>query len=319
MIFKGENIARVSILGELKSTHSFFRCKPRCFGCENGECLEPMLCQCNAGYDWSSQAVGCVPRCSLGCGENSVCSSPEVCSCISGYKRLPVHNLCVPICNNDCKNGQCIAPHTCQCDEGYRSTNGTESQCEPICETPCENGKCVAPNVCECHENFKVHDENAPHLCHCGQYCVELNNTCHCLNETKLVRDRNVFYGDANNCTSETCVNGYCSSPTNCECIEGFEMNENKICVSFNETCVDDECSVTEASEIAEMKCSCINGICLHDKQCHCVNGYKMAQNSAKADICIPHCADECVSQNDSATNCLSNLNLIHCCFFPVR
>lgn len=260
------------------------------------------MCQCNSGYDWDAESAECKPRCYNHCA-NGVCTAPETCACNKGYVKHHTMDLCIPHCKNACSNGKCVAPNTCACDTGYAAKNDSSNICEPVCEIQCNNGKCVEPNTCECDENYVVHDENRPHDCHCGKYCAEVGDKCHCLDETQRVKGYRRLYGDepAGNCTKGNCENGYCATPDNCECFDDFIKDKNDTCVPLNDTCIDEtieDCALlnttTPEPSRSTVLCGCINGVCSHENKCFCVGGYRMSNTTT--DKCIPHCSKDCVS-----------------------
>lgn len=265
------------------------RCEPACVGCTNGKCLAPNVCYCNSGYDWDSNNVECVPVCSGNC-ENGKCAAPEKCDCDEGFVHHHTHSICIPHCEKPCVHGVCIEPDKCECDFGYKFVNESQNICEPHCELSCKNAKCVAPNECECHDGYTILDDDKPHECHCGQYCVEIDGICHCLDEDQRVNGDRIRNNISSICTESNCQNGFCSTPNECECYVGFEKNDNNICVAVNETCIDDPTNC----EGPEHVCTCINGICSNNHTCICVNGFKMTEG--RNDICEPFCSKECVN-----------------------
>lgn len=184
----------------------------------------------------------------------------------------------------------CTEPNECECFYGYRPVNDSKTVCEPICEIPCINSVCVEPNTCECQSGYIVHDDNKPHECSCGKYCAEVDGRCHCLDEHQRVSAQQLL-NDTGICSKSNCINGYCATPYQCECFDGFEKNENSICVGFNETCIDDPklCNGTDVQG-----CDCINGICSSSGDCVCLNGFRMV--AGRNDRCEPFCTKECVS-----------------------
>lgn len=263
---------------------------PDCTGCTHGTCLTPQICQCNAGYVWESASVQCVPTCLGGC-HNGDCVAPGTCVCHAGYDLHENEELCIPHCSAGCSNGECTAPEQCVCFANYRFANGSQHECEPICELSCRNGKCTEPNVCECHSGYVVADELRPHECHCGQYCVEIDGRCHCLDDEQRVSGYQLENDAQTICTRANCEHGFCASPFDCQCVEGFEKNENSTCVANNETCID---ASTLCNGTAPEQCDCINGVCAANGTCFCLNGYQMSGKWANR--CEPQCSQECVS-----------------------
>lgn len=177
----------------------------------------------------------------------------------------------------------------CNCNPGYEFVNGSTSECEPVCELSCKNAKCVEPNVCECHEGYSVKNETKPHECHCGLYCVEVDGMCHCLDEGQRVSGDHLRDSGSWSCSENTCQNGFCATPYDCECLDGFEKDEQSNCVAVEETCIDDpaNCNGTDTAT-----CNCINGVCISNNTCVCVNGFKMIDGHTN--LCEPHCSLEC-------------------------
>lgn len=274
------------------------RCVPKCSGCKNGKCIHPQMCLCNDGYDWDSELLECKPRCVGDC-PNGKCVGPEDCECNDSYMRHKTLDVCIPYCEESCVFGKCTKPNVCECDLGYKFQNNSISECEPICEIPCKNGKCIEPNTCECDENYIVHDKNKPHECHCGKFCVEIDEKCHCLDATQRVKGNQLLDNNPNLCTEKNCINGYCATPYRCECTGGFAKNENSICISLNETCIDEsseDCvsySNSSAPSHSTILCDCINGVCSYDNKCFCVGGYRLSNITLNK--CIPFCSKECV------------------------
>lgn len=272
----------------LKFVENIFRCVPHCDGCQNGDCTHPQFCICHAGYDWDSKRNECRPRCPENC-PNGVCIAPDVCECNKGYILHPLSNLCIPHCSVPCHNGVCVAPDFCECKHGYHFINDSSTECEATCSFDCKNGKCVRPNVCACNEGYKKHENGH---CHCGKFCVEIDDRCHCLDESQRVKGLQLF----DTCDEDNCINGKCTSDWHCECLDGFVKNENNTCIS-NDTCLEGECTPSEDSSApsrSTILCECINGVCSTNNTCFCIGGYKISNKTANK--CVPSCDLECVS-----------------------
>lgn len=56
------------------------------------------------------------------------CTEPDICSCNAGYQLI--QGKCTPICEGGCDFGECVAPGQCSCLAGYQKTYG---KCEPVC------------------------------------------------------------------------------------------------------------------------------------------------------------------------------------------
>ncbi|XP_031637797.1 fibrillin-2-like [Contarinia nasturtii] len=265
-------------------------CEPRCVGCAHGTCFAPSECLCNPGYNWDASLSECVPVCDGMC-HNGKCISPEKCECNAGYIHHATISVCVPHCNETCVNGVCSGANKCECNYGYRFKNGSQTECEPICTDSCKNAKCVSPNVCECENGYEKMDENKPHECHCGQYCVEIDGQCHCLDDDDRLNGDVIRNNMSTICTANTCQNGRCITRHDCECYDGFEKDENSNCVASIEMCIDDP-SDCKGDEVKT--CNCINGICASNNTCICVNGFKMSEGHS--DVCEPACNMNCVN-----------------------
>lgn len=99
--------------------------------CENGYCSDG-ICECDSGYE-KNASKSCSPICSLNC-INGYCVEPEVCKCHIGYDfstpnvtggdgnctnctSFTQWNICNAICE-DCQNGTCDEG-VCQCVDEY--------------------------------------------------------------------------------------------------------------------------------------------------------------------------------------------------------
>lgn len=127
---------------------------------------------------------------------------------------------------------------------------------------------------------------------------MEIDGICHCLDTEHRVNGKRLRENETKICTEANCLNGFCSSPDNCECLDGYEKDENLLCAAVNETCIDDSgnCNVT-----FDRPCYCINGICTANGSCVCVNGFKMSENHNNQ--CEPECTKECVSKSSYSIN----------------
>lgn len=86
----------------------------------------------------------------------------------------------------------------------------------------CKNAKCIEPNVCECHNGYTVLDDNQPYICQCGLYCAEIDGMCHCLNDEHRVDGETIRNNISAICTEDTCINGACLTPFDCEVFNHF-------------------------------------------------------------------------------------------------
>lgn len=166
----------------------------------------------------------------------------------------------------------------------------------------CLNAKCTEPNVCECNDGFISHDKDKPHECHCGKFCVHIEDKCVCLEESQRVKGHRLYEYEtiSSECNSGNCVNGYCSDDAKCECFVGYLKFDDFTCVA-NDTCLeqtnDGSCSRVDNSEPSRSTiiCECINGICLSNNTCACIGNYQISPKNPNK--CIPVCDRECVSQ----------------------
>lgn len=138
-----------------------------------------------------------------------------------GFVHHPTLSLCTPNCTESCVNSECIRineTNRCECDIGYQLADGSQSVCEPICELSCKNAQCIEPNVCSCTNGYRVANESKPHECHCGLFCIEIDDYCHCLDEEHRVSGDRIRNNISSICSESRCANGFCASPNDCEC-----------------------------------------------------------------------------------------------------
>lgn len=177
----------------------------------------------------------------------------------------------------------------CECKHGYQFVNDSNTDCEPVCSNECKNGKCVEPNVCSCDDGYQKHESGE---CLCGKFCVEIEDRCHCLDESQRVKGMSLF----DVCDEDNCFNGKCTSALHCECSDGYVKNENNTCIA-NDTCLEGECQSTEdnlAPGKSTILCECINGVCSSNNTCFCISGYKL--DTKVPNRCVPNCERNCVS-----------------------
>ncbi|KAJ6646222.1 Epidermal growth factor-like protein [Pseudolycoriella hygida] len=279
-----------------------FKCVPICTqGCANGTCALPDKCVCNSGYESFNSSV-CIPICEKGCMFGT-CTDPEICTCFEGYQlQKGSQNICDPVCSSGCLNGVCVGPDECACNSGF-DLNTESKECEPFCEEGCVNSKCTAPNTCTCDIGFLpsnvthcvVPCENCtngyceePNVCQCeidyhldNGTCVEdecssvdnncengvcSNGTCEC--HSGYIKDASEVAVCSPVCSLQ-CINGYCTEPDVCQCIDGFEI------VAKNVGAVGNCSNCTLQWNVCSAICvDCQNGTC-NEGVCNCSEGYE--------------------------------------------
>uniref|UniRef100_T1GUB6 EGF-like domain-containing protein n=1 Tax=Megaselia scalaris TaxID=36166 RepID=T1GUB6_MEGSC len=157
-----------------------WRCKGELGHCGyNGTCSATGECQCEAGYQQTSNKLLCMPRCLVGCinSDKIRCSAKRYCDCGPTEKFYPYGNKCVPrdnfdLCKGFCKSGGlCDGDENgpfCQCKEGWKNTDASRTECEPDCsqQNNCGvNGYCYLPGMCSCKEGFKYDPTIAENDC----------------------------------------------------------------------------------------------------------------------------------------------------------
>lgn len=163
-------------------------------------------------------------------------------------------DICSPICRTGCNRGRCIAPETCHCDPpSILDPSHTNTCIQKKCDLPCVNADCV-DDICRCHKDFTKY------------------NTTHCLK-----CDSGYSLNDEFDCLpicNNPCINGKCTAPDTCTCLDGYIQN-NLACDPI---------------------CNCINAKCVAPYKCACFEGYIHANDSA----CVPKCDcdGECVEPN---------------------
>ena len=242
-------------------------------------------CYCTLGFhgDGKTCEIGqCDDR---SCPDNQKCISPTTneCECREGFS--PGENAdfcndideCLPgrmagyICDDSstCHNSE--GSYTCTCNSGFFGDGKTckEGSCtNDICPS---NEQCVSPRTsdCRCKDGF---ERNATFLCDDINECSNNNNTCDqladCFNTdgSYECKCRQGSYGDGQFCFEGSCTDSICSvnekclSPTtvDCECMEGFSLNELLVCVDVDE-CEADSCDVNAqcTNAIGNFSCSC--------------------------------------------------------------
>ncbi|XP_055592870.1 fibrillin-2-like isoform X2 [Uranotaenia lowii] len=285
------------------------KCNPVCATpCENSRCTAPNFCTCDTGFERLSD-FRCIPHCD-GC-DNGFCIKPGYCQCNSGFYHAE-NGSCLIECNN-CVGGFCTEPNVCQCPVGYvlNELSGSSRSCEPVCLDGCPNGICVSPGECKCNEGFikgtggnclpERPSTTTPEPCEQGYEDIEGVCTPICL---------------------QTCVNGKCMAPNQCECDEGFDnanTTANHICEPVcRNGCQNGDC-------IAPGKCMCHRGYgkiaeeciplcekcsfghCVEPEVCVCDRGYELVDGD-----CVPICEEECKNAKCTGPNsctCLPGYN----------
>ncbi|XP_039446977.1 epidermal growth factor-like protein [Culex pipiens pallens] len=282
-------------------------CEPVCHGCQNGTCVAPNSCTCNAGF--RKQLGVCVPVCDPECGHGT-CVAPGECSCREGYAADPKKG-CVPACEPACLNGECVGLNTCECFSGFRET--VESHvCMPECDpdiADCGSGTCVGPNRCDCVEGFIFEGNRC--IPRCDTTCINGDctkpNTCTCkegfVNSPVNPSECVPF------CSSE-CQNGTCVGPDTCQCLPGYQQSHT-VANSCEPSCdskfvdiANGECiapNVLQCSEGFQLEYSplsgrtfcrypcdaeCVHGLCLSDGSCQCWDGFSPSDGADN--VCEP-------------------------------
>ncbi|XP_033096542.1 uncharacterized protein LOC117100827 [Anneissia japonica] len=274
---------------------------------------------------WAEDGLGgCpIPICSPQCGVGGTCVSPDRCSCRSGFSGLRCSDI------NECNenNGGCQhlcvnteGSYYCQCYMGYDEVGG---QCEAVCQPPCIHGECTAPNYCECEGDYV--GDRCPDLNECLQdnggcahICTNFHGgfRCECLSGYVL----STLTECLPNCDPPCENNGQCSSPSICDCPEGYngdrcekDINEclvnnggcEQVCNnypgSFSCSCSDGYTGTTNCTDIDECTfASCHN--CTNSPgsfECICKEGYQVFDlyNCEDVDECatgIGGCSQNC-------------------------
>nr|XP_026489161.1 neurogenic locus protein delta-like isoform X2 [Vanessa tameamea]XP_026489162.1 neurogenic locus protein delta-like isoform X2 [Vanessa tameamea] len=102
-----------------------------------------------------------------------------------------------------------------------------------------------------------------------------------------------------------TCKNGYCKSPSQCACNEGYEIDRDNphnclpICHKScgHGTCIrPDVCDCNFGYTFTNSTCqaicteACVNGTCVAPDTCECFNGYRKTESN----LCLPYCSNGC-------------------------
>lgn len=95
---------------------------------------------------WSPSVYGeCTDIVLGGCYNNGSCVAPDVCVCEAGWKGS---NCTVPICDQTCfHGGNCTLPNRCTCEIGWTGSDCSIPLCAQECRN---GGFCIAPDTCAC-------------------------------------------------------------------------------------------------------------------------------------------------------------------------
>ncbi|XP_052864223.1 LOW QUALITY PROTEIN: fibrillin-2-like [Anopheles cruzii] len=272
-------------------------CSPTCrFECVFGHCAGPDACECYGGYR-KVDDHRCEPICAVPC-EHGRCVAPDVCLCEEGYQREAVSGLCRRKCERVCRFGRCV-DDVCQCDEGYRPDPVDGDACVPQCDEPCHDGICVLPNVCQCAAGqwwSPIGHKNSLHITFIQPTGYTIST------ESKFICEP---------VCADGCVNGNCTGPNECRCLEGYEQDATDHCVPVCEPscqgghCVaPGRCSCTEGYSVSmENGFACVptcanpcqNGDCVAPNTCVCRHGYRV-QDAGSPHVCVPACAAGCAN-----------------------
>lgn len=246
----------------------------------NAECLNlegSYKCECKEGF--YGNGITCLSgTCKdSGCPENKECVSPRKfdCQCKKGFL-LKSDGSCIDIdeCSTEKRchsNATCMnmpGSYQCRCMFGFHGdgTSCLEGDCiDDYCDA---NERCLSPqeSVCECKEGFSL-DENGDCVdineCSSQSNC-DVNAGCYNSEGSFICECRSGYYGSGIKCAKGQCHDGSCPpnqkciSPTGtqCECLEGFERNEDDQCTDINECASNNhKCSKALFSTRQDRKC----------------------------------------------------------------
>lgn len=155
-------------------------------------------------------------------------------------------HTCVPLCDRNCTNGICSNPNVCNCNDGYKMSN-VSGICVPLCNDECINANCTQPNVCSCHAEHRFVTDS---LSVCEPILNKLN-----------------------------CTNGRWVPPNNCECDEGYNINNG---TNWMETPCLSDCANGYKFDETRRQCQPYcdkacgkNGKCISPGQCKCLDGFR--------------------------------------------
>ncbi len=243
-----------------------------CFpGCGTNAYIINSQCVCIPGYTYSSQTNSCIQRNVPTCGANFILVNNK-CVCKSGFGL--VNNICVACpANSRIVGGKCI------CDSGFTLSSSTlscVSDCFPnsfrniFGQCVCNNGyytvgnSCVAVSSCV---NGQVWNGTG---CSCpqGQVTDSITNQCtYCNTPDRMVSATTClcspqFYPTDIGCSQCTNNSVYNSVSKSCQCLNGYEMQNNLCVLSI-------KCPLSSVWNSTTLKCDCsyfgeyvINGFC---------------------------------------------------------
>ena len=256
---------------------------------ENAKCSNnygSYVCSCNPGYrgDGETCEIGECDDRLCPTSQKCVSSTSNECECNEGLKLDDVSDLCEDIdeClqDHDCdKNATCTnseGSYTCLCNSGYFGDGRTceKGECR---DNRCPlNKECISPRLyCQCKSGFESNENQA---CIDIDECSTDKNDCDvnadCLNNDGSYECycRQNYYGNGKGCLPGRCSDTNCpanekkkcksSTMLDCECVEGFYLNNSSDCVDKDE-CQDNDC---------DAQATCTNNVGSYD--CTCKKGY---------------------------------------------
>ncbi len=261
--------------------------------CVNGQCIGGD-CLCRAGWDGDAcDEFHCkdVRNCN-----NGTCVGPNTCRCDAGWESVGsipcavYHCRALKNCNN---HGNCVGPNICACDAAWRGLEDCSiHSCDrdpTFCDDndPCTNDPCAPATGCKPHTPVCGSTE----VCFQGTCFPKCRNTLDC-GSGNACRDgacQDGCFEDSECRDGDPCTTDTCNASSDCE-------NELIICSGSNELCVRGRC-VTACldSDACDAGESCSDSGCFAD--CDDDTPCSGDDETCEGGVCVPPEDD---SENDS-------------------
>jgi len=278
-------------------------CPPTCENPTPGICTKQCVaeCQCNKGYVLDESTGTCVRKDQCG---SKTCDDPnavfmECGTACPGTCDTPFPEICTDNCVSECQckpgfvlndQGICVNLRMCKIGRKCEDPNAIFKQCGTACPPTCEE-----PKTLKCTKNCVAE-------CQCKDgYVLDSEGTCVLEEECPVeCEDPNAVFMECGTACPGTCDNPnpkVCTEQcvSECQCKEGFVLNESGLCVTKKECDPGFKCKGLEKKE-----CKGTDG-CFFKNKCKA----DTCENRSKKKLC--KASDKCFYDKKSKA-CLDNI-----------